>query len=302
MIKKYLIVILNLVLFGCVTSPTEPTPVPVVIQQPAPVAPVVAPTPAETVAEVEAELPEKLSKYSEVSNMPAPSDRSYRRMTRQKMEEESDLQASAGSLWKMDGQASYLFAQNKHRTEGDPTSIKLEGAAIKQIESKVAVVQDLINELEIQKLQAEEDAKKAEAEKLRLAEIEKLKPVIITDKNDPNYDAYAGQYPGDLMAAEKLAEEGRKPAAVAEKKPVVPPKEQEKIDLKDVESVPAHIVERMQNGMYRISGQQTITIKKRPYKVIATGLVRPEDFDDNSISSVKLLEPQYDVIHMKRTE
>jgi flagellar L-ring protein precursor FlgH len=54
--------------------------------------------------------------------------------------------------------------------------------------------------------------------------------------------------------------------------------------------------------MYRISGQQSLTIKKRPYKVIATGMVRVEDFDDEGISSGKIFEPQYDVIHIKKTE
>lgn len=286
---------------GCATQPT-PAPLPVVTTPPPePVAPVPV---AEPVVAAPVEEPETLTKFSEVNNMPAPSDRSYKRMTRQRMEEESDLQASAGSLWKMDGQTSYLFSQNKHRIEGDPTAIKMEGLALKEVESKVAVIQDLMKDLEKQKIQAEEESKKAEAEKQRLAELEKMKPKVITDPNDPNYDAFAGQYPADLQAAEdaKVAA-SRKPATV-EKKPEVAakPEKEEKIDLKDIEIIPSKIVERLPNGMYRVSGQQIFNIKKKPYKVIATGLVRPEDFDDAAIGSGKLLEPQYDVIHMKRTQ
>lgn len=289
--KLYFIGLFNLILAGCITKPVAPLPV------------VTTPVEAPVVAEP-LEEPEKLTKFSEVNNMPAASDRSYKRMTRQRMEDEAELQASAGSLWKMDGQTSFLFQQNKHRIAGDPTTIKMEGLALKEVESKVAVIQDLMKDLEKQKLDAEEEAKKVETEKLRLAEIEKNKPKIITDKNDPNYDEYAGQYPADIQAAEdaKMAA-SRKPASV-DKKPEVAKKDEkeEKIDLKDVEIIPSKIVEKLANGLYRVSGQQIFTIKKKPYKVIATGLVRPEDFDDAAISSGKLLEPQYDVIHLKRTQ
>jgi flagellar L-ring protein precursor FlgH len=75
---------------------------------------------------------------------------------------------------------------------------------------------------------------------------------------------------------------------------------EEKFDLKDVESIPSKIVEKMSDDTYRIRGQQYLTIKKKPYKVIATALVRAEDFNDAGVSSNKLLDAQYDVIHVKR--
>ena len=74
------------------------------------------------------------------------------------------------------------------------------------------------------------------------------------------------------------------------------------VDLKEIEIIPSRIVEKMPDGMFRIRGQQFLTIKKRPYKVIATAIVRAEDFNEGNISSAKLIEPQYDVIHIKRTE
>ena len=45
-----------------------------------------------------------------------------------------------------------------------------------------------------------------------------------------------------------------------------------------------------------------LNIQKRPYKVITTGLIRAEDFDDEFISSNKMYETQTDVIHIKKTE
>ncbi len=252
---------------------------------------IVAANPKTVVAEADEE---PLTKYSDLNNLAPASDRQYKRMTRQKMEEDSELYGSAGSLWKMEGQTSFLFAENKHRREGDPTTIKMEGASLKVIESKVAVIQDLLNQLEDQRIKAEEDAKKAEADKIRLAQVEeekKLRAERIA-KGEIVVDPYESQFP---------TEAPRAPAAVA---PVasVAKKEIEKVDLKELDFIPSKIVEKMSDGIYRIHGQQFLTIKKKPYKVIATALIRAEDFSDANISSNKLLDAQFDVIHIKRTQ
>ncbi|MBC7457731.1 MAG: flagellar basal body L-ring protein FlgH [Bdellovibrionaceae bacterium] len=282
-------VILTAAFYGCATA----VEIPVVEKKP------------------EATDPEPIVKYSTEPNYAPVSDRDYRQMTRQKMEDESALNAGAGSLWVMEGQTSYLFAQNKQRRAGDPTRIKIEGAALKQLETKVSTISELLNQLEEQRKQAELDQKKLEedkkmddAKKLRLTEIEKEKDNILTNGlagTDPTADAI-----------QKLAEENvnkRMPASVPDlkikkdEKPVVAnQKKEEKPDLKDVEFIPSRIIEKTPEGMYKISGQQMMTIQKRPYKVIATGMVRPEDFDDQSINSGKIFEPQYDIIHIKKTE
>lgn len=243
---------------------------------------------------------EPVTKYSEISNMAPPSDRQYKRMTRKRMEEESELNSSAGSLWKMEGQTSYLFAENKHRREGDPTTIKMEGAAMKMLENKVAVIQDLLNQLDQQKAQAEEDEKKAQAEKQRLAQIEeekKLRAQQIANGEvvvDPMGEE---QQKLDQETATASAQaDARKPASVAKKD-----NKEDKVDLKDVAFIPSKIVEKMDDDTYRIRGQQYLTIKKKPYKVIATALIRAEDFNDDGVSSSKLLDAQFDVVHVKRT-
>lgn len=289
MIKKFILAALVLGLVGCATTPEPP-----VVENP----------PEQT-------GPEPLVKYSAEPNYAPVSDRDYRRMTRQKMEDDSALNAGAGSLWVMEGQTSYLFAKNKQHRTGDPTQIKVEGAALKQLEMKVTTIQDLLNQLEEQKKQAEldrkkmeEEQKKAEFEQQRLAEIEKEKEKI-ADGDLAGKDATEEQI-------QKMAEENvnkRMPAAVEDPKAkktevaaAPAAKKEEKVDLKDIEFIPSRIVEKTPEGLYKVSGQQMMTIKKRPYKVIATGIVRPEDFDDQGISSSKMLDPQYDIIHIKNTE
>lgn len=196
-------------------------------------------------------------RYSDNSNMGVPTDRQYKRMTRNRMEEESDLGANAGSMWVMEGQGSYLFAQNKMRREGDLLNVKLDGPAMKQVETKVSVIKSLLKQLEEQEKQGELNNKLAQN-----------------------------------------AEDGRAPAA--EKPAVDAPKDDDKGALDEVQNVPTRLVERLADGNYRVKGQQPFMIGKREYKVIVTGLIRPEDFNDAGISSDKLLDPQYDVVSIRR--
>lgn len=293
--KSLNVILLCVLVQGCATTDDdlaklekEMTAVPVAVAPPAPVAQ----------PEPEADEEEPVARYSEMNNMAPPSDRQYKRMTRKKMEEESELYSSAGSLWKMEGQTSYLFAENKHRREGDPTTIKMEGAALKLIENKVAVVQDLLKQLENQKLKAEDDSVKAEAEKRRLAQIEEEK-ILRAQKiarGEIVIDPMEEQMKELTPSTAKVAADERKPAGIVAGKG----EKEEKIDLKDIENIPSRIVEKMSGDTYRIRGQQYLTIKRKPYKVIATALIRAEDFKDGGVSSSKLLEAQYDLIHIKR--
>lgn len=227
--------------------------------------------PADTGTEARKDAP--LVKYSENSNMAPPTDRNYRAMTRARMEEESELNAQAGSMWMMEGQTSYLFTQNKIRREGDSMNLKLEGAGMKQVENKVSIIRSLLKKLEAQQKAAEEAAKAAKLAEQEKAETADRAPASATDKPVEK----------KLAAVEPAKEE-----------------KEEKIDLKEVESIPTRITERMSDGSYRVRGSQTMMIGKREYRVIATGVVRQEDFNDNGVSSSKLLEPQFDVILVKR--
>ncbi len=201
-----------------------------------------------------------LTKFSETPNVLNPSDRQYRKMTKSRMEEESDLGSNAGSMWVGEGQGAYLFSQNKSRKEGDLLNVKVEGTAQKQIETKVSVIKKLLKQLEEEELKANQPAQPTLAD------------------NNPN---------------PKKPEESRAPASE---------KKDDKEEPLDIGAVPTRIVERLPDGNYRIKGAQPFMIGKREYKVIVTGLIRPEDFNDEGVSSSKLLDPQYDVVSIRRSQ
>jgi flagellar L-ring protein precursor FlgH len=66
--------------------------------------------------------------------------------------------------------------------------------------------------------------------------------------------------------------------------------------------IQTRIVERLPDGNYRIKGQQPFMIGKREYKVIIVGLLRPEDYNDEGINSSKIIDPQYDVVSIRKKE
>ena len=204
---------------------------------------------------------DRITRFSENPNVLNVANRNYKRMTRNRMEEESELNPQAGSMWVMEGQGAYLFSQNKARREGDLLNVKMEGSALKQIETKVSVIKKLLKQLD-----DEESKSKGAAEE-----------------------------------QQKLADGGdskRAPASVA---PAAAPKEEKEEPLQ-LDMVPTRIVERMADGNYRVKGQQPFMIGKREYKVIVMGMIRPEDFNDEGVNSTKLLDPQYDVVSIRKKE
>jgi flagellar L-ring protein precursor FlgH len=171
-------------------------------------------------------------------------------------------------MWVGEGQGAYYFAQNKTRREGDILNVKLDGAAQKQVQTKVTVIKQLLKQLE------EEEQKAKEMQ------------------NGPPVPALAEGQSGDAAKAQA----SRAPASEAAKK------EEGKDEPIDVQSVPTRIVERMVDGNYRVKGAQPFMIGKREYKVLVTGIIRPEDFNDEGVSSEKLLDPQYDVVSIRRSQ
>lgn len=209
-------------------------------------------------------------RYSDTQNLGIPTDRQYKRMTRNRMEEESDLGASAGSMWMMDGQGAYLFAQNKMRKEGDLLNVKLEAAAMKQVETKVGVIKKLLKQLDDQQ-----------------AALNNSLAGVGRDTARNPASAEGGATPVEPQAAVAATA----PAAETPEKEEAP----------NVENIPTRLVEKLADGNYRVKGQQPFMIGKREYKVIVTGLIRPEDFNDQGISSDRLLDPQYDVVSIRKS-
>ena len=199
--------------------------------------------------------------YSSNPQMGVPTHRQYRRMTRSAMEEESELQSQAGSMWVNEGQTSYLFVQNKTRREGDILNVKLDGAAQRQVETKVRVIKKLLLQLE---------------------------------------QAAPGEMKQQLATTGPIDRSPASPAPAPAPAPAPEPVKDEREELKDVEVITTRLVERLPDGNYRVKGAQPFMIGKREYKVIVVGLIRPEDYNDEGVSSSKLLDPQFDVVSVRR--
>jgi flagellar L-ring protein precursor FlgH len=201
-------------------------------------------------------------RFSENPNIGAFNERRYRRVTRKSIEEESEVGSRAGSLWNTEGPSSYLFTQNKLHREGDLLNIKIEGNAKTQVDTKIQVIKKLLARLE-----------------------------IVPNSTDGTT--------GAPLAGEANANRG--PAASNPPAPALAAGTPTAVGPINVESVPTRVTERMGDGNYRVKGQQSFMIGKKEFRVILTGLVRPEDFSDEGISSNKLLDPQLDVVSLRRS-
>lgn len=194
-------------------------------------------------------------------------NRNYQRMTRERFEQESRVNENTGSLWVMEGQGSYLFSSNTMRLVGEIVNVKLDGSPKSQLETKVKVIKQL------------------------LARLDRPKRRIATAKKagDPNQS-------GAQQVAQQEASQGDQPdgpGGDSDKK------EDESNDFQ-VDVVPARIVDRTVEGLYRIKGTQNFMIGKREYKVIVTGLVRPNDVNGDVVEAPQLLEPKFDVVSLKK--
>lgn len=204
------------------------------------------------------------STYSKSRNFGTAPKRKYKRMTRQKLETAAGLGADAGSLWVSEGQRAYLFSQNPIRMVGDFVKVKVDGAAKKQLETKVSVIKDLIRKLEERKM-ARKLATQARKE--------------------------ASQ--GKAQGAQKKEKAGQDQAKNQDKKQEV------ETDFQ-VSSVPSRITERLADGNYRVKGAQSFMIGQREYKVVISGVVRADDFNDEGLSASALLDPTFDIVSQKR--
>jgi flagellar L-ring protein precursor FlgH len=213
-------------------------------------------------------------RFSEQENLRVQQEpRQYKRMNRERFEEEAEVGASAGSLWVMEGQGAYLFSQNQMRTVGDLLNVKIEGGPKQQLQTKVRVITRLLERLDNPRGLASVQAAGGE-------------PGQVASAGAPK-----GQAPNAGGAGaggdEKSQSEGGAAAASKEQSFAV-------------QSVPTRIIEQLRDGSYRVRGMQPFMIGKREYKVIVTGIVRPEDFDDSGLDSSKLLDSQFDIVSSRK--
>lgn len=217
-------------------------------------------------------------RFSEIDHIPVRTDRQYRRMSRDRFEDEAELSSSAGSLWVMEGQGAYLFSQNQMRVVGDLLNVRIEGNPKSQLHTKVRVISRLLEKLDNPRgfLARPEPANGRTAPS--------------NPNRGPADDGAAGAALKDAPAGAAV---GAEPAQVNETSKDSNPNFA-------VDVVPTRIVEQLKDGSYRVRGIQPFMIGKREYKVIVTGVVRSEDFDDAGIDASRLLDPQFDIVSSRK--
>lgn len=223
-------------------------------------------------------------KFSENPNVGTFNEKKYWRSTRKSLEDENEVHSRAGSLWNTEGQGAFLFTQNKSRREGDLLNVKLEGSGKSQVDTKIKIIKKLLSRLE-SPVQTLPDAEVKPGEESRgLASV---------GGNSQNKDA---ANPKNKEATTNSVKASGNAATTS-----MSPSPEEEASAQ-VDTVSTRVVERLADGNYRVKGVQPFMIGKREYRVIVTGFVRPEDFSDEGVSSNKLLDPQWDVVSLRRVQ
>jgi flagellar L-ring protein FlgH len=219
--------------------------------------------------------PSTMTKFSDSADVAPRVRRQYKRTTKESLSEESALDSKAGSLWVMEGQGAYLFSQNVVRLVGDPLAVALEGDPRDQLQSKASIIKKLLAKIEERqraKMRGPAGEENADADEKTAAK----------DKDSKDKKDKAGQQQSAQQAATPTPAETAMELAV--------------------KTVPTRIVERTLEGNYRVKGTQPFMIGAREYKIIVTGIVRAEDFNEEGISATKLLDPKFDIISARRKE
>lgn len=206
--------------------------------------------------------------FTNQPNLPT-KDRKYRRVTKENFSEEQAMEDRAGSLWRKEGQGSYLFSQNNLRLIGDVINVDIEGKA----EDNLNVKLDLIKKA-LKRLEAPPPRPAARAPASAVGKVPKPE-----DKNAPKSSASNQADNGENQNQDNSSSEA-KAANLAEK----------------FDAIPCRIVEKNQDGSYRVKGQQTIFIGRHEYRLIVTGNVRPDDISSGMVSSTKMIDSKFDLV------
>lgn len=188
--------------------------------------------------------------------------RKYDRVKHKDLMEQSELSARSGSLWVPEGQNSYLFIHNTHRLLGDLLNVKVDGHPKEQLETKTKVIKTLLDKIKKQEMQR-----------------------TLSSSNEDNG-----------------AQSGVPGAAPAPPKPPEPKVDDAEGGNREfpIKVVPTRIVEILKDGNYQIKGDQPFMIDQKEYKLIVTGIVRSQDFNDEGLSSERILDPKFDIVSVKK--
>lgn len=235
--------------------------------------------PARSNEQAVADARPKDATFNEQNQMLPAQDRQYRRVTRKNFDEGQQLGAKSGSLWVMEGQGAYLFAENTVRMIGDAVAIKIEGEPKEQLTAKADVIAGLIKQLEDRRKRA-----------MSLASTDKTKPAgADAAAQKAGQDSPAGALPNaGAGGADAAADANRGPASAS--------------NNYNVKMVPARVVERLVDGNYRVKGTQSFMIGGREYKTIVAGVVRAEDFNEQGVNATQLMDSSFDIVSAKGAE
>jgi flagellar L-ring protein precursor FlgH len=212
-------------------------------------------------------VPPQMS-FAQNSNLPPGPQRQYKRTTRSSFEDQSRVDARAGSLWVMEGQGAYLFSENIIRLVGDPLTIQLDGEPKQQLETKVNVIRNLLARIDGPRRSVASNATKTPVPPARGA-----KPNDGAAAGDAGAEGSGADDPGANAAGASPSSDGF-----------------------DVKNIPTRVVERLVDGNYRVRGSQTFMIGRREYRVLLTGIVRAEEFSEEGVQASRLLEPRFDIV------
>lgn len=216
-------------------------------------------------------------RFSETDNYKLGAERQYKRMNKEQFEADAQVGDTAGSLWVMEGQGAYLFAQNTKRLAGDFVNINIEGPPQQQLQTKTNVIAKLLKKLE--------RGSDAPAVRAPSSTQDKASKTAKQDKDQQQKPGDADQNQSTAQSDQEKTDQPQQPKAPG---------------TFDVSQVPARIVETLKDGSYRVKGSQQFMIGKREYKVIVTGIIRPEDFNEDGTSATKILDGQFDIVSNKK--
>lgn len=231
-------------------------------------------------------------RYSKKDQVPYGVKRKYGRMTREKMEQDAGLDSQSGSLWVMEGQGAYFFSENTARMIGDYINVHLDGAPLKQLETKVMVIQKLLKKLEHPEPPPRVLASSSKDKSSKKSKSDKGK-----DKDKDKNSEKSSEADKDQKNEKEKSHESSTAQDDSRK--------QESSDLDsfkfEMDSVPSRIIERLSDGNYRVKGTQSLMIGKKEYRVIVSGIVRADDFKDEGVNSSQLLDPKFDIVSLRRS-
>jgi flagellar L-ring protein precursor FlgH len=208
--------------------------------------------------------------FNKDPNYGNPKERQYKRITKSNFSEEQQLEENAGSLWKREGQGSFLFSQNNLRVLGDVVNVEVEGKVADNLNIKVDLIKK--NQIKMEQMAARPVAAAAQNGKLP-------RPGEKTERS------VAAAQPAPAAPAAGSGNAQGAPGADGHSK------DQFKFD-----SVPCRIVDKNVDGSYRVKGMQTVYIGKKEYKLIVTGNIRSDDLSMDKVMASKVMDSKFDLV------